>query len=275
MLASEIESFHLKKGHKVLAPTHRRLDVTDIVSLEKIISSFKPHYIYHTAAVFPDFCEDNIEMAFKVNTWATQNLARISQKNSSVLINISTCGLFGDEIKYYSEYDPVVLKTVYARSKYLGENVAAGECEKTYNIRTGWLFGGNKDHKRNFVYQRYLEALNSPKGMKTAGDKYGSPTYSGDLINKIQEVLEAKLPGIYHITNNGGASRAEYVKKIIGSFGLKTKIKIVDSSYFPRRADVPGCEMLSNMNIKFIGLALLPPWQEAVEKFVDTLRKEI
>lgn len=274
MLASEIEYFYLKKGYKVFAPDRQELDVTDLLSLKKSVLNYNPRYIFHTAAVFPDFCEDNPELAFKVNSWATKNLARISQKINSTFIYISTCGLFGDEIKYYSEYEKVKLKTVYARSKYLGEIQAAMECSNAYVIRPGWLFGGNKYHKKNFVYQRYLEAKRS-KIIKTAGDKYGSPTYTVDLVKKINEVLESNLPGTYHITNKGSGTRADYVKKIIESAKLKTKIQIVDSSYFPRRADVPDCEMLNNLNIKFIGLNSLPPWQEAVERFVRIMLKEI
>lgn len=274
MLASEIESFYFKKGFEVFAPTHQELDITDISSLEQSVLTYKPHYIFHTAALFPDFCEDNTDLAFKVNSWATKNLARISQKIDSTFVYISTCGLFGDEIKYYSEYDKVELKTIYAHSKYLGETLGAMECKKAYIIRPGWLFGGNKYHNNNFVYQRYLEALKSSI-IDTAGDKYGSPTYTGDLVKKIEKVLEVNLPGTYHITNSGCGRRADYVKKIIKSFKLKTKVRVVDSSYFPRRADVPACEMLNNLNIKFIGLCPLPPWQEAVERFVRIMLKKI
>lgn len=274
MLASQIEVFYLKKGDDVLAPTHAELDVLDYAAVKDAILSFKPDYVYHTAALHVNDCEVNPELAFKLNAEASGNLARVCSEGNASLIYISSCGYFGDEIKYYLETDPVVLKTVYARSKYKGEAVSLKECKKTFAIRPGWLFGGRKEHKKNFVYQRYLEALKSPV-VKSANDKYGCPTLADDLVEKIEEILQAEKPGLYHVTNSGGASRAEYVKKIIDSFGLKTEILPVSSDNFPRKANVPSSELLYNWNLKYLGLASLPPWQYAIERYVKSIVREI
>lgn len=270
MLASQIEAFYVKQGNDVLAPTHIQLDVLNHTNLKDAILSFKPDYVYHTAALHVDACEENPELAFKLNAWATANLARICSECDAALIYISSCGYFGDEIKYYSEYDSVVLKTVYARSKYQGEVLAFKECRKTFAIRPGWLFGGTTQHKKNFVYQRYLEALKSPI-LKSAQDKYGCPTFVNDLVEKIDEIIVIGQPGVYHVTNSGGASRAEYVSKIIKSFGLKTEVVPVNSDNFPRKADVPCSELLNNWNIKFLGLNAMPAWQDALERYIKTI----
>ena len=274
MLACEIEKFYLKKGCKVLAPSHKELDVLDSVSVKKAVSSFKPRYIFHTAALHVEACEDNPELAFQVNSWATQNLARICSKVKTTLIYISSCGYFGDEIKYYSEYDPVVLKTVYARSKYQGEVLAIKECKNTYAIRPGWLFGGSINHKKNFVYQRYLEAKKS-ESLKSANDKYGCPTYVADLVIKIDQILQTQNPGLYHVTNSGGCTRFEYIKKIIDCCALKTKVMPVDSSHFSRKANVPNSELLCNWNLKYLDLSPMPPWEDAIERYVKIMLKEI
>jgi len=274
MLASEIESFYANKGNEVLAPAHKELNILDAKALESAISTFKPKYVFHTAAMHVDACEDNPEMAFKINSWASGNIARICENNKAIFIYISSCGYFSDERKYYSEYDPVVLKTIYARSKHAGEVLAFKECRNTYAVRPGWLFGGSIEHKKNFVYQRYLEALKSPI-IKSAGDKYGSPTLVDDLVGKVDELLGTDEPGLYHVTNSGGCTRAEYVRKIIESCGLKSTVEPVDSGKFPRKADVPSCEMLNNWNLKYLGLPLLPSWDEAIERYVKTMMKEI
>lgn len=274
MLASAIEGFYRKKDVEVFAPTYLELNVLDRLGVADAISVYKPDYVFHTAALHVNDCEEAPEMAFKLNTWATGNLARICQKIETRLVYISSCGYFGDEIKYYSEYDPVVLKTVYARSKYQGEILAVKECERTFAIRPGMLYGGSIKQAKNFVYQRYLEASNKSV-IRTAKDKFGSPTYIGDLTEKIDEVLQLDVPGLYHVSNSGGCSRADYVKKIIEFCGLKIKIEPVDSSYFLRKANVPDCEMLDNWNLKFFGIKLLPPWEEAVERYCKIMLKEI
>lgn len=270
MLASQIELFYSEKDNEVLAPTHAELDVLNQNSLKDAIESFRPDYVFHTAGLHVDASEENPELAFKLNSWASRNLACFCQKFDATLVYISSCGYFGDEIKYYSEYDSVVLKTVYAKSKYQGEFFSLKECRKTFAIRPGWLFGGSINHKKNFVYQRYSEALNSV-AIKSAEDKYGCPTFVNDLVKKIDEVIAIEQPGLYHITNSGGCSRYEYVKKIIDTCGLKTSVLPVKSNNFPRKANVPDCELLNNWNLKFSGISLMPPWEEAIERYVKIM----
>jgi len=274
MLASEIEKYYLNNNSEVLAPTHQELDVLDIDKLSQEVFSYKPYYVFHTATLHVNDCEKNPELAFKVNSWASENLARICSKINAVLIYIGSCGYFGDGIKYYSENDPVVLKTIYAKSKFQGEATSLKECKKTFAIRPGWLFGGSIKHKKNFVFQRYQEAKNYSV-LKSTNDKYGSPTYAGDLVKKIDEILTNGNPGVYHVSNNGGCSRYEYVKKIVESCNLKTNIIPVDSSNFPRKANVPACELLDNHNLRQLGLHTLPPWEDAIERYVLQMLKEI
>lgn len=274
MLGSCIEAFYLKNGDKVLAPAHAELDILDYNRLQDAISSFKPDYVFHTAALHVNDCEENSELAFRLNTEASVNLARLCLKHNALLVYISSCGYFGDEIKYYSESDPVVLKTVYARTKYEGEQLSMQENKKTFAIRPGWLFGGRITHKKNFIYQRYQEAKVSSI-IKSASDKYGCPTYTEDFVNKIEEVINTGQFGLYHLTNNGGCTRAQYVKKIIESCNLKTEVQAVDSSYFPRRANTPNCELLNNLNLIKLGLAPMPPWQDAIERYTKIMFKEI
>jgi dTDP-4-dehydrorhamnose reductase len=274
MLASEIELFHLNMGVEVKSLDHCSLDVLDRYAVEKAIAEFRPEVVFHTAALHVEACEEDPELAFKLNAWASGVIARNCEKVGAKLIYISSCGFFGDDIKYNSEYDQVVLKTVYARSKYCGEKETLDGSSMTYVIRPGWLFGGSIKHKKNFVYQRYLEAIKS-QVIRTAGDKYGSPTFTGDLVQKMDEILEAGSPGLYHVTNAGGCTRADYVGKIVKSCGLKTAVEPVDSSHFPRKANVPNCEMLSNWNMKYLGISPMLPWEEAIERYTRKMLKEI
>lgn len=274
MLATALEDFYCQKDDKVSAPTHLELDVLDNAKVKKAISSFKPNYVFHTAALHVDPCEENPELAFKLNAWASHNIARACRESNAQLIYISSCGYFGDEKKFYSEYDPVVLKTVYAKSKFAGEGLSLKECPQTFAIRPGWLFGGSISHKKNFVYQRYKEALKNPQ-LKSASDKFGCPTYTEDLVLKIDEIIQNGRFGLYHVTNTSGCSRYEYVKKIIECCGLKTEVVPIDSSEFPRKANIPSCELLYNWNLKFLGLEPMPSWEDAIERCAKKMLKEI
>lgn len=274
MLATSIEAFYSRKGYEISAPKHAELDVLNEKALSETIYSFKPDYVFHTAALHVDASENDPESAFKLNSWASANLARICANAGSLLVYISSCGYFGDEVKYYSEYDPVTLKTVYARSKFQGEASALKECMNTFAIRPGWLFGGSITHKKNFVYQRYLEGLNSSY-VRSARDKFGCPTFIDDLVDKTDEIIRNCRPGVYHVTNSGGCNRFEYVKKIMDCCRLKAETVPVDSKNFPRKANVPDCELLHNWNIKYSGLSPMPAWEDAIERYTKIMLKEI
>ena len=275
MLATDLTAQLSGEGRYDLQPMPRHvLDVTLAAKVGEVLKGLKPDVVIHTAALHVDPCEEDPSEAFRVNAWATRALARICEKRDVTLVYISTCGLFGDRMKAYTEYDPVVLKTTYARSKYEGESFVRQFCRRFFIVRPGWLFGGLVSHTKNFAVRRYEEALNVPV-IRSVKDKYGSPTFTKDLAGAISALLRTDEYGVYHLTNLGGGSRAAYVRRILECFGLRTEVEEVDSSHFPRRADVPDCEMLEGMNIRFLGLEALPPWEEAVERYVREIKGEI
>jgi dTDP-4-dehydrorhamnose reductase len=270
MLATDLARVASASGYQVIGLSHTELDVTQASQVREALQQVRPDVVVNTPGIAVDTCEERPEEGYRIHTWAAGVIARQCQKTGAALVHISTCGLFGDEVRYYSEYDPVQLKTQYARSKFLGEQAAKEACARTFIMRPGWLFGGTPAHRRNFVYQRLQEAQREPV-LRSASDKFGSPTFTEDLAAKILEIVETDQYGLYHVTNQGGASRYEYVKCILEAFGLDTPVEPVDSSAFPRPAPVPACEMLQNVNLKFLGLKPLGPWQEAVHKYIKSL----
>lgn len=270
MLATDLGRTWAAAGWEVVGLSHAELDVTQREQVSACLGQIRPDVVVNTPGIGVDVCELKPEEGFRLHAWAAGSIAQECQRIGSSFIYISTCGLFGDQVKAYSEYDPVHLKTQYARSKYAGEQMVAQACRQSFIIRPGWLFGGAPSHPRNFVYQRFLEAKKAPV-MRSANDKVGSPTFTGDLAAKVLEIFEIGEYGLYHVTNGGCASRYDYVKCIVEAFGLSTPVEPVDSSFYTRTAPVPDCEWLENLNVKFVGLAPLGPWQEAIQKYVRSL----
>ena len=271
MLAVDLARVWSDAGFQVTGLSHARLDITQPDQVRQAIEQEKPDIVVNTPGIGVDTCELDPEKGFHLHSWAAANLARQCERAGAACVYISTCGLFGDKVKFYSEYDPVQLKTQYARSKLLGEKASLEYCSRTFVFRPGWLFGGTVEHQRNFVYQRYQEACQKPL-LTSASDKFGCPTFTRDLATKMLEIVESEEYGLYHVTNSGSASRHEYVKFIVESFGLDTPVEPVDSSSFPRVAAVPDCEMLENLNIKFLGLDPMAPWQDAIQRHVGSIK---
>jgi dTDP-4-dehydrorhamnose reductase len=274
MFASDLTRVASEEGYEVIGLPHGELDVTDAEQVRGAIEGHAPDLVVNTPGANVDACEEQPEVGYRLHTWAGQIVARQCQRTGAAFVYMSTCGLFGDENRAHSEYDPVELKTQYARSKYLGEQVAREACDRTLVIRPGWLFGGDPEHQRNFVYQRYLEAQRQPV-LRSASDKFGSPTNTGDLAKIILKLANAEEYGLYHVTNQGSGSRYDYVKCIVEAFGLDNQVEPIDSSAFPRSAPVPDCEILEDLNLKFLGLAQPEPWQEAIHRYAKLLQSHI
>lgn len=269
MLATDLQPVLTEHGYQVSAFSRQELDITNPQVVEKVVSDVSPDVVINTAVFHVEPCEDDEQKAYAVNALGPELLAKVSARRGIEFMQISTCGLFGDEVREYSEYDPVVLKTVYARSKYEGEVATQRFCPHSYIVRLGWLFGGKEEHARNFVAARIREA-EGKDSLQSAGDKYGSPTCTGDAIQMILSLLDEKCYGVTHVNNTGIASRADYVEACLRAAGISKPVERVDSSHFPRKANVPDCEALTSYRSSYFGLEPLPHWQEALERYVHT-----
>jgi dTDP-4-dehydrorhamnose reductase len=272
MLATDMARVCTAAGYEIVGLSHSQVDTTQSDQVREALEQVRPDVVFNTPGIAVDTCEVEPEKGYCLHSWAAGVVAQQCQRTNAAVVYISTCGLFGDEVRFYSEYDPVQLRTQYARSKLLGEQATVQACDRVFIIRPGWLFGGTRLHQRNFVYQRYLDAQTNPV-MRSANDKFGSPTYTVDLAAKILEIVESEAYGLYHVTNSGCASRFDYVRHILMAFGLTNVVEPVDSSTFPRKAPMPNCELLENLNLRFLGLEVLGTWQEAIETYVAHLKK--
>lgn len=266
--------FNARPDVQALAVSRRELDVTDRRQADACLDAFKPDVVVNTAALLTEPCENDIELAYRINAWGARNLALACGRRDVVLAHISTSGLFGDEIKAYSEYDPVVLKTAYAKSKFAGEELVRQFCAKHVILRLGWLYGSGLDGKPDFVTARIREA-HGRDVLECAGDKHGTPVFADDAAALLDRLLEAGESGTFHAACEGepGCTRAEYVRAILEAAGTSAAVKPVDSGKFPRMANVPDCEMLAGLNLSFAGVAKTPPWRERLQQYVFQLQE--
>lgn len=190
----------------------REMDITDFKKTEKVILKFKPQVIIHTAAYTDvDGCEENRDLAIKINTKGTFNLAVLAKRVDAILVYISTDYVFdGNKKAPYTEKDLIHPLSFYGQTKYLGE-VACKAALKHYIIRTSWVFGDGK----NFI-KTMLKLGESKKEIKVVSDQVGRPTYTEELANGIIDILKKKPEyGIYNLTCNGNpCSWAVFAKEI-------------------------------------------------------------
>ena len=123
------------------------LDITDADRVYSKLLEEKPDIIIHSAAYTNvEDCELNKDNAYLVNSMGTQNLVNYCIDKDILFIYISSTGIYGTEKKIpYIEFDKVTPPTIHHKSKYEGEKIVEKHLSKFLILRTGWLYGGEKE----------------------------------------------------------------------------------------------------------------------------------
>ena len=125
------------------------------------------------------------------------------------MIYISTDYVFdGTKDGFYKEDDAPNPINVYGKSKLAGEISVQEILEKYFIVRTSWVFGINGD---NFVKTMLRLGIEHSE-LNVVDDQVGSPTYTADLAQLLIDMIQTEKYGIYHATNEGECSWAEFAE---------------------------------------------------------------
>ena len=102
-------------------------------------------------------------------------------------------------------------------------------------------------------------------------DQIGSPTYTRDLAVLLADMIQTNAYGVYHATNEGFCSWADFAREIFRQAGRDTVVTPVPSSAYPTRAARPKNSRLSKKSLDQMRFARLPRWQDAVGRYLIEL----
>jgi dTDP-4-dehydrorhamnose reductase len=131
-------SYLLKLNPNVIAPSHSKMDILNIGSVNDFIKQFQPHVFIHCAALIsPPRCDKDPIGTMCTNIVGTCNVVEACTKNSVRLVYISTDYVFKGDKGYYSEEDEVLPQNFYAWSK-LGGECAVRAHQNSLIVRTSF-----------------------------------------------------------------------------------------------------------------------------------------
>ena len=228
--------------------------------------------IIHTAAnTNVEACELDPTSCYRDNTLLTERLAYAASQAKCKFIYVSSTGIYGTGSirEPYTEYDKVNPTTHHHRAKWLGEQAVNKYVQDSLILRTGWIFGGNPDNPKNFVARRIEEAIGSlQKQIHSNNQQIGVPTFVGDFVEKLYELLKNDEVGTFNIVNEGVASRFDYVKRIIEISTIDVKVLPTKADVFKRKAKVSDNETARTLKLKQLGYDVLPSWQDSLENYI-------
>lgn len=249
------------------APSSKEMDITDADAVREQICSYHPEAVIHCAAwTAVDAAEDAPEQAFAVNEGGTRNIALACREIEAKMLCISTDYVFpGIGTHFYEPGDPTGPVNVYGKSKLAGELAVKELLDRYFIVRTSWVFG---EHGNNFV-KTMLRLAETKDEVSVVCDQVGSPTYAADLAPLLCKLIQTEHYGVYHITNKGICSWAEFAEEIFRLAKKSVNVKRVTSEQYPVKARRPCNSRLSDKKLIGSAFAQLPEWKDALERYLE------
>lgn len=256
-------------GIDAVGAVRNDFDISDYEQTRKYISEVDPDIIVHCAAYTAvDKAEDEKELCYSVNVEGTRNIAKATKEIDAKLVYISTDYVFdGSGSEPHLEEEKTNPINYYGYTKEQGEQIVKDLIEKSFIVRTSWVYGVNGN---NFV-KTMIKLAETRDEINVVYDQIGAPTYAKDLASFIANLLQTNKYGIYHATNEGFCSWYEFAEKIFELAGIRINVNPISSDEYPTKAKRPMNSKLSKANIDRAGLDRLPSWEDALGRYLKEI----
>ncbi len=264
-VAKELE----RRGENFIGTTRKELDLSKPEEVKNFIIEKKPSTVIHCAAYTAvDKAESEAELALTVNGLATRKIAEACREVGAKMLYVSTDYVFGgDGETPYEISDEKAPQNIYGKSKLLGEDSVIALLREYFIVRISWVFGSNG---KNFV-KTMLNFDKRRKKISVVDDQVGSPTYTADVAPLLVDMIQSDKYGIYHATNEGFCSWAEFAEEIFKQAGREITVEKIPTSDYPTPAKRPFNSRLSKKTLDEAGFNRLPSWQDAVTRFLKEI----
>lgn len=246
------------------------LDISDAGAVEAWFAAHGPYDAVFNCAAFTnvDGCEADFPAAFLANAIGPMNLARACAGCGATLVHVSTDYVFpGTEPGARVETDAPAPISAYGRSKLAGEGLAMAANPRTHVVRTAWLYGDG----RNFV-RTMLGLAERFDEVTVVDDQLGNPTSAKDLAHELLRIALTDHYGVWHGTNEGTCSWADFTEAIFELSGSACRVRRCTSadwkSMHPESADRPAYSALENAKLKATIGNQMRPWREALADYL-------
>lgn len=240
---------------------------TDIENFFKKNNNFT-HIINCAAYNDVDQAEKNIEQCIKINKDAPLIIAKYSKKMNAIFVTYSSDFVFdGKKKNPFLEEDIVSPLSIYGKSKSSMEKDVMEEYSKSFVIRTSWLFGKNGE---NFNTQVINWSKTRDK-LSIVDDQISAPTYSKDLAEFSWKLIQTEQFGLYHITNNGIASKYEQAKYVLEKIGWKGTLETAKTEDFNLPAKRPHFSKLSSEKVERLLGERIPDWKSGIDRYLEEM----
>jgi dTDP-4-dehydrorhamnose reductase len=253
-----------------VAPTG--LDVTDRDAVFQAVTTVRPDVVVHTAAwTHVDGCEGDPDRALRTNALGTRHVAHAARLAEARVVYLSTDYVFDGELagRGYHEWDDPNPLSVYGRSKLAGERELGPDATV---VRTSWVFGAHGSNMVKTVLR--LAAADLSGELRFVDDQRGCPTAAADLADAVRRLVDDRMAGTFHVTNQGATTWYEFARAVLRAAGDDPeRVRPIATADLdpPRAAPRPRNSELDNAALRLSGLPLLADYREPLDRLVKEL----
>lgn len=211
----------LKSSGTVFGTELEQVDLSDESRIIHALNAFRPTTIIHAGAISgAEDVRQNPDMARRVNTRATQIIARWAGDHDSRLIFTSTDLVFDGTHSFWKEEDTTNPLLEYGRTKADAEPFVAA-LPRGLVTRISLLYGPTLTGRPSF-YTATLEALRQGQSRSLFTDEWRTPlTYAqtADILCRLA-IDRPDVQGILHVGGPERITRYELLRRAAAEEGL-------------------------------------------------------
>ncbi len=284
-VAQALQTRARNAGAELIAFGRPEADLEKPDSVAAAIEALQPDAVVNAAAYTNvDQAESDPDTAMRINCDGAAAVAKAAAALGVPVIQISTDYVFDGRLdRPYREDDATAPLGAYGRSKLAGEEAVADVAADSVILRTSWVYGS---FGRNFVRTMLALAMQRAE-LRIVDDNIGAPSNAFDLADGILKVTRnlvskpsaSELRGVFHLTNSGAASSAEFASEIFvlsaKNGGPSARIVPIASSDYPTPARRPLNSRLDNAKIAALHGVVLPEWRQSLSGLMTRFARDM
>jgi dTDP-4-dehydrorhamnose reductase len=189
-------------------------DITTEEGISKLAGAEWDSLIHTSAWRDPDECENKQKETYRLNVWATGQLAETAYARNAKMIFISTDYVFSGNNPPYSETDIKDPINYYGKTKKTAEEKILDVSGDFCILRVPLLYGIRAGLKASALLNAAFNALNSDNTSQMNNTITRYPTYTGDVADAILFLLNKNAKGIYHFSGQDKTTKYHIAETI-------------------------------------------------------------
>ena len=219
-------------------------------TIEKVIKDSNAELIINAAALVSMIeCENNYNLAYRINTELVKDIAKSCNKLNKKLLHISTDHYYcNDQYMLHDESCEITLINNYAKTKYLGEKEALKNKDSLI-LRTNITGLRGKSSSPTF-FEWVYNSLKEYKNINAFNDFYTSTIDTNSFSNFAFSLVSKDCEGIYNLASSECKSKKEFIELVGNEMQLNFRLNEASvMSIRPKRANSLGlnCEKAENI----------------------------